>query len=236
MMGVIANLILFSTLTWAHTQTYGPLNFDLPEGWLCRIQDSNMACLDQKEGPETAAMVLSYKEMGPEDKLDIYKNQLSQPRMLKDGENVQPSEVRSVREIDLNGIKWVEGVHYSSEITDYYTHYFVTAVEPYAFLISISVHKSAYPTDLAKLKPTLDSIHITVPAKGAAPTAAAPAPSEPVAAPLPPEPPNVDDLILKPKDNKKYFVIGQYKIPRPYAFLAIIFILVVLLLGYAILA
>ncbi len=201
---------------------------------MCRASDdhSSLVCQDQKEGPETSAMVVNYKDMGPDDKLDIYKNQLAQPRMLKDGEITQPSEVRSVREIELNGVKWVEGVHLSSEITDYYTHYFVTAVDPYAFLISISVHKTAYPTDFAKLKPTLDSIRILTPPKTPAIVGQAPT----VATSAGPEPISTDDLLIKPRDDKKYFTIGGYRILKPYALLGIIFVLVVLLLGYAILA
>ena len=51
-----------------------------------------------------------------------------------------------------------------------------------------------------------------------------------------PEPISADDLLIKPRDDKKYFTIGGYRILKPYALLGIIFVLVVLLLGYAILA
>jgi hypothetical protein len=229
---LLAQLLTVASSAVAQPQSYGPLNFDLPPGWLCRINDGAMACLDQKEGPETAAMIINYKDIGPDDKLDIYRNQLSQPRILKDGEISAPSEVRAVREIELNGVKWVEGAHLSSEINDYYTHYFVTAVAPYAYMVAISVHKSAYPTDFAKLKPTLDSLKIT----STAPTSAtAPANFQPSA------PSNdmqviADETDEPVKDHRKYFTIGGHKILRSYALLGIIFVLVVMLLGYALLS
>ncbi len=225
-----SSLLLSASPSWAHTQTYGPLTFELPDSWSCHSDEHNLVCLEQKDGPETSAMVVSYKDSGPDDKLDIYKNQLGQPRLLKDGEVSQPSEVRAIREIDLNGRKWVEAVHYASEIADYYTHYFVTNADPYAILLSISVHKSAYPTDLAKLKSTLDSIKITTPIVAASAPAVAPPPV--------PDVPGIDtgDQVKAQPVNKKYIVIGGYKMTKSMAMLGVIFIFVVLLLGYAILA
>jgi hypothetical protein len=230
MMTVIAQILLYASMAMATPQNFGPITINIPDGWSCKPDDHNYVCLEQKEGPESTAVVVSYKDKGPDDKLDIYKSQLGQPRVLKDGEVNQLSEVREVREIELNGIKWIEGIHLGSEITDYYTHYFVTTVDPYAVLISISVHKSAYPADFAKLKPMIDSFVVTAP-KALPPAAFAPTNSPP---------PALDSAINledeKPKTNQKFITIGGYKIPRGFALIGGIFVLVVLLLGYAILA
>lgn len=229
----LALLTFFCTTSvWAHQQPYGPLTFDMPDSWSCHNDEHNLVCLEQKDTPDTSALVVSYKDAGPEDNFDIYKSQLSQPRLLKDGDLTQQSEVRAVREIELGSRKWIEAVHYGSEISEYFTHYFVTKADPYAVLISISVHKSAYPTDLAKLKPLLDSIRITVPDRT---QIAAPA----VAPPPVPQVAGIesnDDSVHPAVNNKKYVTIGGYRMTRSMALLAVIFIFVVLLLGYAILA
>jgi len=227
--GFFAQLLFWVSLASAAPQTFGPITVNLPDGWSCKPDEKNFVCLEQKEGPETSAVVISFKDKGPDDKLEIYKNQLAQPRVLKDGEVNQLSEVREVREIELNGVKWIEGIHLGSEITDYYTHYFVTAIDPYAILISISVHKSVYPADFAKLKPMIDSFVITVPktapTAGAAPGAALPQAMGAGA--------NVDE---SKKPAPKYFTIAGMHVPRGLAFIGGILIVVIALLAYAILA
>jgi disulfide bond formation protein DsbB len=132
-----------------------------------------------------------------------------------------------VHEIDLNGVKWVEGVHYNSELKGFFTHYFITVVDPYAVLVTISVHESAYPAAMAKLKPTIDSIKVNAPQPTNGPKTKSQSP--------PAETPVADsDTDVVPKRGRATIRILGLNIPRPLAFVAIGFLAVLILLLYAI--
>jgi hypothetical protein len=141
----------------AGPQTYGPITFTLPDGWNCQIEDSNFICLNgsSTETQKNAAIVANFKGRSPEDSLTVYKDQLARPRQLQNGELTTPSEPRGASDVQIGGLPWVEGVHFSSEVADYYTHYFATVTGPYAVLISMSIYKDAYQTLLPQLRAAL---------------------------------------------------------------------------------
>jgi len=209
----------------ANADTYGPVTFTLPQGWTCTNDNTSYVCLDHSQTKDnTSAIVVSFKNKSPEDSLLFYTNQLKQPRVLKDGEVTTPSEVKLVHELELNGLKWIEGVHLNSELKGYYTHYFITVVDPYAVLITVNVHESEYQHDMAALKPTIDSFRVTPPkveTPAATPGAVAPSP-EPV----------LEAAKVKPV-RPTFHILGM-NIPKVLVYLAAGLILVIILLGYAI--
>lgn len=154
---------LFVSQASAELQSFGPVNFALPVGWGCQIKENNLICLDNSPTSEkNAAIVLNYKYKTAEDVLAVYRDQLARPRTLYDGEIAKPSVPQGVRDVMLNNITWVEGIHLGSEMPDYYTLYYVTVVEPYAILLSISVEKSSYQSKLSFIKNTISSIKVNV--------------------------------------------------------------------------
>lgn len=161
---IFSLFFLFQSWSHASPQTFGPLSLQLPEGWACQTDAQTLICLDRSpSSQQNAALVVSYKRRGGEDSLTIYKDQLSRPRHLSQGEVNSPSQPKGVREMTINRAKWIEGIHFGSEINGYYTHYYATVAGPYAILVSISVQDEAYEKMIEFFKPTVNSFLLNIP-------------------------------------------------------------------------
>ncbi len=153
----------------AAPQVFGPVTFQLPNGWGCQVKDNNLICLDNSPTSEkNAALILNYKYKTPEDMLTVYRDQLARPRPLQDGDTTKPSIPQGLRDVVINGVTWIEGIHLGSEMADYYTLYYVTVVDPFAILLSLSIEKNAYKERIAVLKDAIFSLKINVKAAAAA--------------------------------------------------------------------
>lgn len=147
----------------AESLTLGPIVIQIPPGWQCQPQDQNFICLDKSAtSKKNSAIVVSFKKRTAEDSLVVYRDQLSRPRTLHDGDVAIPSQPLGVHDISLNGATWIEGIHNGSEIPQYYTHYYATVASQYAILVSLSIEKSAYHESLPLLKPIIDSMKLNI--------------------------------------------------------------------------
>ena len=198
--GIIGIFTAFTT--WpAFAESYGPLNFMLPPGWSCAMVKSSDVCMDKSSAKPNGVLVVTFKNKTPSDSLLFYKNQLSSPRPLRDGELVTPSEVKLVREITINGQQWVEAVHHNSEIRGFYTHYLATVAAPYALLVSITVNDQNYANMMMSLAPTINSMRIAI--------QQAPAQSQPAMALRPRSAPQTPaGNVTRPHKNKIIIYIG----------------------------
>lgn len=206
------------------TKTFGPMQFKLPDGWNCQTEGQNFICIDPSPASlHNSALVVSFKRRSGEDSLNVYKDQLSRPRTLTVDELTTPSQPKKVRELKINGVQWVEGIHLGSEIQEYFTHYFATVAGNFAVLVSISIHQSSYDQGLPAFQPTIDSFTLTVPQTAQDLSGA-------VSSNIPPA--------MSPASRKsvKRFEILGYKIPRTYVYLGGAFIAVLALLGYALIS
>lgn len=159
----ILSQFLFQDYTYAELQSFGPVSFNLPIGWGCQTKENNLICLDNSPvSKKNSAIVLNYKYRTAEDSLAVYRDQLSRPRTLYDGEIAKPSIPQGIRDLNINGITWIEGIHLGSEMTDYYTLYYVTVVDPFAILMSLSIEKSTYKERINVLKDSIYSLKINV--------------------------------------------------------------------------
>ncbi len=161
-------LFFYSLSASAGSEKLGLVNITLPNGWQCDIQDQNFICLDKSASSQkNAAVVVTSKKRSPEDSLVVYRDQLSRPRTLYQGDLAVPSEPKMTKDRNINNVLWIESIHFGAEVPTYYTHYYATVVDQYAVLISISAEKASYQQLLSTLiNPLINSIRLSTPQAG----------------------------------------------------------------------
>ena len=136
----------FTPFSWAVTFSNQYVSFELPNNWNCKLEGTEWLCVSQLEKQaKEAIIILTAKEVGPSDNLAAYKAHLTTPRVLTDstGKSVN-SQVLNVRETQINGHTWVDGMQLGSEISSYYTRYLATTKDKLALAVTFSAHKNHY--------------------------------------------------------------------------------------------
>lgn len=123
------------------------VSFELPNRWNCQLIDTEWVCRNGEQGDrlKEAIIILTAKEIGPSDNLQAYETHLKTPRTLPSalGTPTQ-SQILNVTQRRINNHPWVDGMHLSSEIRDYYTRYVATTKDRVAILVTFSAHKAYY--------------------------------------------------------------------------------------------
>ncbi len=129
------------------------ISFEIPERWNCVLEATEWVCRS-KESNESkeAIIVLTAKEVGPSDSLQIYESHMknSIKTTTKTGESSMSQVMSPPTQKKINNLLWVDGFHLGSEIQNYYTRYIATIKERIAVLVTFSAHKefySKYATD-----------------------------------------------------------------------------------------
>ncbi|MGE3975292.1 MAG: hypothetical protein AB7F59_12275 [Bdellovibrionales bacterium] len=143
---VLLLLVFTSSVSFAKTFSNAYVSFELPDRWECRLEGTEWVCNSQLKGnSREAIIVLTAKEVDPKDTLEGYELYLKTPRTIP-GPNSQPlkSTVRDVRRRQIAGHAWVDGMHLSSEIPNYYTRYLATTKDRLAILVTFSGHQKHF--------------------------------------------------------------------------------------------
>lgn len=122
------------------------IQFELPPRWECQLEGTEWVCRNsnEKEAPE-AIIVLTAKEVGPSDTLEQYEAHLRVARTMPGpGGQPTPSVVKHVRQRQIGGLAWVDGLHMSSEVPNYYTRYLGAVKQKIAVLVTFSAHQRFY--------------------------------------------------------------------------------------------
>lgn len=122
------------------------VQFELPDRWTCNIEGTEWICSsDNKIDSKESIIILTAKEVGPQDSFPIYENYLKTPKavQLANGKTVM-SQVKNVRNRKINDQPWVDSLHLSSEIPGYYTRYLATIKDKIAILVTLSAHQKYY--------------------------------------------------------------------------------------------
>jgi len=122
------------------------VSFELPPNWNCRLEGSEWVCEnDFASKTKEAIIILTAKEVGPNDTLPAYLAHLQTPRTIT-GRGGAPtrSQIIHVKERMIGNHIWVDGMHLGSEIGPYFTRYLSTIKDRIAILITFSAHKQHY--------------------------------------------------------------------------------------------
>jgi len=138
--------VVFSSTSFAKTFRSSYVSFDLPDGWICVLEETEHVCSNsRKTGKQDAVFVLTAKERGPSDTLSAYLAHLRSPRLLpgRDG-RPQKSKVKWAGKKQINNHEWIDGFHEGSELPDYFTRYMATTKDKLGILVTFSAHKRSY--------------------------------------------------------------------------------------------
>ena len=157
--------LLAATSASAKTFRNAYVSFELPNNrWGCILEQTEFVCrtTDTNIDAREAIIVLTAKEVGPNDALTSYEQHLKAPRSIPSRSGVATqSQVYKVEQRNIANHAWVDGLHFASEVPNYYTRYLATTKEKIAILVTFSAHKlkySKYAGDLSKL---IQSLRVT---------------------------------------------------------------------------
>lgn len=123
------------------------VSFELPERWECVLEQTEWVCRTSNPAYDNreAIIILTAKEVGPADNLPQYTNHLKTPRTIasRTGQPLQ-SQVYKVEQINIGNHPWIDGMHLSSEVPNYYSRYLATTKDKIAILVTFSAHKLHY--------------------------------------------------------------------------------------------
>jgi hypothetical protein len=138
------------------------LSFELPPGWKCNLEVTEWVCEDQAEGKQkTAIIILTAKEQGSEDRLDLYEDHLSATRPLMDSKGMptgRSSTLEFVKRETIGDKIWVHGRQFESEVPNYYTDYFATVSDHIAILVTFSAYRENFQTAFERFDPSMATI------------------------------------------------------------------------------
>lgn len=142
----MVHLVLTFLINLAHAGAFQSpfLAFEMPENFTCQKTKGTYTC-QSSTGPKMKdeIIVVLLKRAGPQDTLEQYRSQMSQPRTIQNKDKINEfSRVLSVQQVNTNGIPWIEAKHFNGELPDYYTSYWATKIGGVAMLISYSAHQS----------------------------------------------------------------------------------------------
>jgi LPXTG-motif cell wall-anchored protein len=129
----------------AKTFTNAYVSFEISDRWECRSEGTEWVCRVKAPGLAEAMMVLTAKEVGPQDSFPAYESHLRTPRTIltRAGQSIQ-STIYTIQQRKIGDHPWVDGMHFSSEVYNYYTRYLVTIKERIGVLVTFSAHKLHY--------------------------------------------------------------------------------------------
>jgi hypothetical protein len=136
--------------------------FELPDQWDCSREQTEWVCYSSaSEKVGKAIIILTAKEVGPADNLNEYEAHLRAARMIanRTGQPVQ-SRVLKVERRTIANDTWVDGMHESSEVQDFFTRYLATTKDKIAVLVTFSAHKLHYAEFSNDFIRAIDSLRI----------------------------------------------------------------------------
>ncbi|MBL7542945.1 MAG: hypothetical protein JNL11_03970 [Bdellovibrionaceae bacterium] len=123
------------------------ISFEIPERWNCILEATEWVCRSQDTNEsKEAIIVLTAKEVGPSDSLQIYENHMKNAikTSTKTGEVIMSQVMSPPTQKKINNLLWVDGFHLGSEVQNYYTRYIAAIKEKIAVLVTFSAHKDFY--------------------------------------------------------------------------------------------
>lgn len=176
--------IILLTMTWtlpANAKLFlnSYIQFEMPDKWTCELLDTawicrqriskscehdkkNKACLQQIKKFQEAFIILAAKEVSPLDTMASYLKHLQSPLPLKrNNGNTTQSQIIHAKGVKIGQQKWVDGMHLSSELPNYYTRYLTTIKDQIAVLVTFSAHKKYYTNHSAQFFKSIKSLKIT---------------------------------------------------------------------------
>lgn len=138
------------------------VSFELPPNWNCKLEGSEWVCENNfSQKTKEAIIILTAKEVGPNDTLAQYMAHLQTPRTLqgKGGQQTK-SQIISAQQRLIAKQPWIDALHLGSEVGPYFTRYLATIKDKIAILVTFSAHKEHYTKYSADFIRAVESLQI----------------------------------------------------------------------------
>ncbi len=140
------------------------VSFQLPPNWDCKVAGTEWVCRSSNaEQARQAIIVLTAKEIGPNDNFAYYNQYLKTPKTPKhrDGTVATQSKVQHLNTIQIGNHPWVDGLHLGSLLPNFYSRYLVTVKNKIAVLITFSAKKEFYTQYSKNFFDAINSLKVT---------------------------------------------------------------------------
>ena len=157
-------LMCLANMAWAEMWGTEYLKFELPEAWSCQSEETQYMCFPKEAAKRKDALIVTAVKLqdSKTDTLEKYYDYLKKPKKVKTPEGDEiTSEVHLISYKTIHEVKWIDALHQSSEVRDYYTRYLATIHNSVVIVVaySTSVQKNIlYINDLRKM---VDSLKVT---------------------------------------------------------------------------
>lgn len=146
---IILALFVFSVSISSYAKIFrnAYISFEMPDSWSCKLEQTEWVCRsDQAKESREAIIILTAKEVGPTDSLAMYDAHLGAPiqALYKTGESGTSKVTYKPKNVQINDLAWIDGLHLGSEVKNYYTRYLATIKDRIAVLVTFSAHQLFY--------------------------------------------------------------------------------------------
>lgn len=166
----MTKFFIFSIITLVHTFAFAKVfsnsyvSFQLPPNWSCKVAGTEWVCRSSNnEQAKQAIIVLTAKEVGPNDNFAYYNQYLKVSKTPKnrDGTVATASKVQHLKTLQIANHPWVDGLHLGSLLPNFYSRYLVTIKEKIAVLVTFSAKKEFYTLYSPHFFEAINSLRVT---------------------------------------------------------------------------
>lgn len=140
-------ILLAPTLVQAKVFRNAYIAFEMPDDWNCNLEQTEWVCRSTKEPDlKEAIIILTAKEVGPTDSFPLYETHLNSPISAPTvaAQATKSKLIYKAKAVQINNQKWLDGLHLSSEVPNYFTRYLATIKGRIAVLVTFSAHQRYY--------------------------------------------------------------------------------------------
>ncbi|MEK7790425.1 MAG: hypothetical protein AAB309_02230 [Deltaproteobacteria bacterium] len=138
------------------------ISFNLSNQWNCKMEGSEYVCRPtEKEKAKEALIIIAAKIPGKDDNVKAYYTYLKEPKKIADfqGRTIA-SKMNVIKYKEIKGTQWVDSIHLSSELRDFYTRYLATVKNGIAILVTYTVARSRHKLYTAELNRMIQSLEV----------------------------------------------------------------------------
>lgn len=138
------------------------ISFNLSNQWDCKMDGSEYVCRPiEKDKAKEAIIIIAAKIPGKDDNVKAYYSYLKEPKKIADfqGRTIA-SKMNVIKYKEVKGTQWVDSIHLSSEIKDFYTRYLATVKNSIAILVTYTVARSRHKLYTAELNRMVQSLEV----------------------------------------------------------------------------
>ncbi len=161
---ILLSVFFSASLAQAKLFSNSYVNFQLPPNWDCKVAGTEWVCRSSNnEQARQAIIVLTAKEVGPNDNFAYYTQYLKTPKTPKhrDGTVATQSKVQHLNTVQISNHPWVDGLHLGSLLPNFYSRYLVTIKNKIAVLVTFSAKKEYYTQYSKHFFDAINSLRVT---------------------------------------------------------------------------